>query len=251
MIKTGLVSVTFRELSVEEVVATAKKAGLEGIEWGGDVHVPAGDIAAAENARKLTEEAGLSVFAYGSYFRPGMCEDAAEEFKPVLASAVALGAPVIRVWAGAKWSWYADEAYSNKVIADTQIICDMAAEKNIKIAYEYHGWTLTDNPMSARDAKERVGRDNMRLYWQPNYCCSKEDNELALQILMPHMDYIHVFYWTPVGEKLAFEGALDIWKKYVEFIKADNKDHCLMMEFVKDGKVEQLFEDVKALKSII
>ena len=251
MIKTGLVSITFRDLSVAEVVNAAKEAGLEGIEWGGDVHVPAGDIAAAENARKLTEEAGLKSFAYGSYFRPGECKDAAEEFKPVLATAVALGAPVIRVWAGAKWSWQADETYWNKVIADTQIICDMAAEENINIAYEYHGWSLTDNPMSARDAKFNVNRDNMRLYWQPNYCCSKEDNELALQILMPFMDYVHVFYWAPAGERLPFEGALDIWKKYIELLKADNKDHCIMMEFVKDGKVEQLYEDVKALKSIL
>lgn len=251
MIKTGLVSVTFRQLSVEEVVKTAKEAGLEGIEWGADVHVPAGDIAAAEKARKITEDAGLSVFAYGSYFRPGECKDAAEEFKPVLDSAVALGAPLIRVWAGAKWSWYADEAYSNKVIDDTKIICDMAAEKNIKISYEYHGWSLTDNRFSAVDAWDRVKKDNMSLYWQPNFGLSTEENCLALKMIMPHMDYVHVFYWAPDGEKLPMADGLDVWKKFADILKSDGKDHCVMMEFVKDGAVEQLFDDVRALKTIL
>lgn len=251
MIKTGLVSVTFRQLSVEEVVETAKNAGLKGIEWGGDVHVPAGDIVNAEKVRKITEDAGLSVFAYGSYFRPGECQDVRAEFKPVLDTAAALGAPVIRVWAGAKWSWYADEAYSDKVISDTQIICDMAAEKNITIAYEYHGWSLTDNRYSARDAWDRVKRDNMRLYWQPDFCLSEDDNMIALKMLMPYVDYVHVFYWSPNGEKYAMSEGVGIWKKFVDLLKADDKDHCIMMEFVKDGTVEQLNEDVRALNTIL
>src|SRR5699024_11543257 len=39
-----LCSVTFRERSVEEVIDVAQKAGLQGIEWGADVHVPPGNL---------------------------------------------------------------------------------------------------------------------------------------------------------------------------------------------------------------
>ena len=39
MLNTGLVSVTFRDKTPEEIISTVKQCGLEGIEWGGDVHV--------------------------------------------------------------------------------------------------------------------------------------------------------------------------------------------------------------------
>ncbi|MFN2155934.1 MAG: sugar phosphate isomerase/epimerase, partial [Anaerolineae bacterium] len=97
MIRSGLVSITFRQLSPAEIVARAAQAGLEAIEWGGDVHVPHGDVDAARTVRRTTEEAGLQVAAYGAYYRVGHEEPC--PFADVLESAVALGAPLIRVWA--------------------------------------------------------------------------------------------------------------------------------------------------------
>jgi hypothetical protein len=44
MIQTGLVSITFRQLSPPAIIDLVRQAGLEGIEWGGDVHVPHGDL---------------------------------------------------------------------------------------------------------------------------------------------------------------------------------------------------------------
>src|SRR5262245_17804648 len=65
----GLCSVTLRACSIDEVVAVAVGAGLECIEWGGDVHVPPGDLEAARRARSATSAAGLRVASYGSYWR--------------------------------------------------------------------------------------------------------------------------------------------------------------------------------------
>ena len=42
MLKTGVCSVTFRNLNVERIIELVVEAGLDGIEWGGDVHVPTG-----------------------------------------------------------------------------------------------------------------------------------------------------------------------------------------------------------------
>ena len=53
-LKTGLVSITFREKSPEEIVGLVVEAGLDGIEWGGDVHVPHGDLAKAREVRANT-----------------------------------------------------------------------------------------------------------------------------------------------------------------------------------------------------
>src|SRR5256885_10789300 len=71
MLHPGLVSVTFRKLPPREVVSLAKQAGLYGIEWNGDVHLPPGDLGKARDLRELTLEAGLQVAAYGSYHRVG------------------------------------------------------------------------------------------------------------------------------------------------------------------------------------
>ena len=40
MYKFGLVSVSFRELGVDEIITAAKNAGLSCIEWCSDVHAP-------------------------------------------------------------------------------------------------------------------------------------------------------------------------------------------------------------------
>lgn len=45
MLYSGLVSITFRELSCGEIVALVTKSGLDWIGWVGGVHVPYGDVA--------------------------------------------------------------------------------------------------------------------------------------------------------------------------------------------------------------
>ena len=61
-----MTSVTFRKKSAEEVIKITTEAGLEGIEWGGDIHVPAGEFIKAKEIAKKTRDAGLKVLSYGS-----------------------------------------------------------------------------------------------------------------------------------------------------------------------------------------
>lgn len=249
MIETGLVSVTFRGLSVEEVISAAKQAGLTGIEWGGDIHVPPGNQAHAAHVRALTEAAGLKVFAYGSYYRPG--EDSAEAFHPVLETAIALGAPSIRVWAGGKWTHEADDAYIARVVQVTQEICDLAVAHGIQICYEYHGWTLTDGRENACAVYEKIQRPNMRLYWQPNFVLSQDENLLALQAVMPHLRDVHVFYWDPDQKRFPLQDGAAVWAEYLTLLQKDTKDHRLMLEFVNGDCVEQLCQDAAALHKLL
>ena len=99
MTKTGLVSVTFRTLAVERVIELVSQAGLNSIEWGGDIHVPPTNPSWAKEVGKMTRESGLEVSSYGSYYRAGSLSDG-QSFESILDAAVALGAPSIRVWAG-------------------------------------------------------------------------------------------------------------------------------------------------------
>src|SRR5689334_8415517 len=86
MMFPGLCSVSFRNLSAAEVVALAKQAHLRGIEWGGDVHVPHGEVETAKAVRDLTLAAGLGVPSYGSYYVVSESEKQGLHFQSVLES---------------------------------------------------------------------------------------------------------------------------------------------------------------------
>ena len=138
-IRTGLTSVTFRALSISKIVQLAAAAGLDGIEWGGDIHVPAGDIQSAVFALQETEKAGLEVLSYGSYYH-GLPE---EDFSPVLESAKALQAPMIRVWAGNRPFEDCPEEIFQQLVLAFRHAADLAKPFGIDISFEYHRGTLT------------------------------------------------------------------------------------------------------------
>jgi len=54
MIVPGWVSITFRSLTAERIIALVRQAGLSAIEWGGDIHVRHGDTGRAREVRRLT-----------------------------------------------------------------------------------------------------------------------------------------------------------------------------------------------------
>ena len=249
MLNTGLVSVTFRDKTPEEIISAVKQCGLEGIEWGGDVHVLPGDVSRAREIRHLTEQAGLAVWAYGSYFEAG--EQTPDLFPPVLESAKALGAPCIRVWAGTRCSAQADPEYVQRVISCTQAICDMASTAGIDICYEYHPNTLTDNCDSAVQTLRGVARDNLHLYWQPNSRLSQTENLHALRTVQPYLYHVHVFYLDSVYNRFPLVEGASIWQEYLDIIRQDGKTRSLMLEFVKDDSFEQMAQDAAALRALV
>ena len=70
MYKAGLVSVSFRTLSVEEIIAAAKITNLTHIEWGSDIHAPHFALERLQHISSLCQENGISC-SYGTYFRFG------------------------------------------------------------------------------------------------------------------------------------------------------------------------------------
>ena len=243
MYKIGLVSISFRKNTVDEIIEACLKSGISGVEWGSDVHVPQGNTENAKSVFKKTIGAGLSVFAYGSYYRAGENAD----FKPFLESAQALHAPVIRVWAGTKGNDEADEEYRKAVIADTQKICDMA--KPIKIVFEFHGNTLTDNYQSALELYNKINRENFGLYWQPDFKKSHQINLEAIKALLPYMSNIHSFFWKPdFNHRGKISEGEAIWK---DFIKETGKGHNFLLEFMPDDDISSLPFEAEALRKCL
>lgn len=247
--KTGLVSITFRQFSPAQIVDLVSRAGLDGIEWGGDVHVPHGDLESARKVFSLTQSAGLEVAAYGSYYRAG--DNDGLDWDKVLWTAVELGAPTIRVWAGKRGSTDADEAYRQRVTHDLKRICDAAAAQSTLVALEFHGGTLTDNGASARALLEAVDHPNLQSLWQPSNGQTTEIRLDELNTVLPWLSNIHVFQWleTPEGRRrLALEEGADEWSKYFDAIPQANERYALL-EFVRDDASEQFLRDAATLKS--
>jgi len=244
MITPGLVSVSFRKISPLEIIALVKQAGLAGIEWGGDVHVPHGDVVRAKEVRQQTLAAGLAVLAYGSYYRLD-----GQKFEAVLESAVALGAPVIRVWAGAVGSAKATAEQRAAVVADSQRIGDLAAKAGIKIAYEYHGGTLTDTDASARQLLHEVAHPNVYTLWQPHIEDTVDANLESLRGVLPRLVNLHVFHWTanPRERRPLAEGAQD-WGQYLSAVSGNR---AALLEFVQDDDPQNLLRDAATLLSVI
>ncbi len=246
MLHPGLVSVTFRKLSVPEIVELCIQTKLEGIEWGGDIHIPAGNVQRAKETRRLTLESGLKVAAYGSYYRLGT---QAAPFEPVLESAQALGAPTIRVWAGTMDSQDASEAYWKSVVHEGQQIADMAAAMGISISYEFHPQTLTNTAESTLRLLQMIQRENVFSYWQPAVGANQEANSWSLVKLLPQLGNIHVFHWFPEYERHPLSTGSDNWANYLSILRSSQIERFLMLEFVENDSIESFVQDAHTLQS--
>lgn len=248
MIYGGLVSVTFRALSPGEVVDLVAQAGLSAIEWGGDVHVPHGDVACAREVARRTVDAGLAVCAYGSYYRAGTGEPPA--FEAVIESALALGAPLVRVWAGRRGSADADAATWKAVVEDSQRILALAQQAGLGVAYEFHNHTLTDTNASALRLLGQVAPSGpasdpsggLSSYWQPLGGMDEPARLEGLRAVRPWLSHVHV----QQGRRPLSEGA-DVWLPRLEMVRGTGRDHGALIEFVQDDAPEAFLRDAETL----
>lgn len=246
---TGLTSITFRTLSCEKVIELTRQAGLDGIEWGSDIHVPEGDAALAEKIWAQTAKAGLRVISYGSYYRLGANENPRLEFTKYLNSAVALHAPIIRIWAGNAAAEDISEVEFLRLAAETRTICAMAEEKGITVAFEYHRGTMTETSSGALQLLQTANCANLRTYWQPNPDISFEENKRELEEIRPYLANVHVFHWIGANVRYPLEEGAEYWEEYISISRS--KQPSYLLEFVKDDSVENLMKDAAALRALV
>ncbi len=235
--KKGMCSISFRSLSVDEIIALAKKAGLDFIEWGGDIHAPAGDIKKAKEVALLTANAGLSIHSYGSYYH---CT-ANENFAPVAESAYALGAKVIRIWADDKDAEEFTEDEYKSLVRLVQNAADIAAKYNLVIAFEHHHHTYCNNAENALKLLNDVNRDNVKTYWQPAYWKADDSREIDASAIKQFGDRIvgvHVYKWVGTNRLTLKEGIED-WNSYIKMLG----ENYYYLEFAKDDSIQQFLED--------
>lgn len=244
----GLLSVTFRSRSPQEIVAWASQARLAAIEWGGDIHAPPGETARAREVRRLTEEAGLTVSALGSYYRAGPAANAGPPFAAVLETALELGAPCIRVWAGTAGSGETDARRRAEIAADLRAIAQQAAVAGVRVAMEWHAGTLTDTTASTLALLREVDHPNLGTFWQPRIGDSVEQGLADIRAIAPWLGAVHVFHWRTVQDRRPLAEGEAPWGAYLAEIRAQAPAvRFASLEFLPQETLEDLHRDAATL----
>ena len=251
MLYPGLVSITYRQCSPEQIIALCKNNSLTAIEWGGDVHVPHGDIETAVKVAEMTRAAALSMPSYGTYYKAGAYGDNYRaEFEKMLQTAIALGTPALRLWAGSKNSEDMTADERNALIRELRDCADMAAEQSKIITFERHNGTLTNRAASALAMIGEIGKDNVRTHWQPSQFLTHEENCEGLSLLLPYIDCVHVFAWEGANaRRFKLAEHRDRWADYLAILKDAKQDIYLLMEFTPNNDPAEFREEAQTLLS--
>ena len=240
----GLVSISFRKLSPAEILRLCEKSGLQCIEWGGDIHVPAGDVKRAKEVAAMTAACGMKTAAYGSYFRLGQPDD---DFRRNLDCACELQAPVLRIWAGLRGS---RECTAEERLAWTEQLgrlAQLGKTCGITVAPEYHINTLTDEPDSVRQLMKDL--PEQQFYWQPRWDRSEAERLNNLAQVADRLTHIHVFTWRIENGReirLPLSEGEHMWQ---QVIAEQPDDRCALMEFVQEDDPDNLIRDAAVFRS--
>lgn len=240
----GLVSISFRKHTPEEILSAVKAAGLSCIEWGSDVHAPCTDlekVAAVANAQKA---AGIECCSYGTYFKFGVNQP--EELLDYIKAAKILGTDILRLWCGAKSSREYTAEELEAVYEDCRTAAKIAETHGVTLCMECHNGTLTDWKEGALALMQAVDSPAFRMYWQPNQWRAEEENLAYIEHLKPYIRYVHAFNWAG-RERYPLAQGQKLWKKYLERLPQNT---ALLLEFMPDNRIESLNAEAEALRRI-
>ena len=245
MFYAGLVSVSFRKLSPEEIVRVAVAAGLNYIEWGSDVHAPYTEQERLEEIRQLQEAYGVSCCSYGTYFRLGVTP--IDELPGYIRAAKLLGTNILRLWAGNMSPCKYSEEEKQALIAQCRKAAILAENADVILCMECHRNTYTETKENALELMQAVNSPAFRMYWQPSARCSEEENLAYARSLKEYTYHIHAFQQKG-ADKYSLADGVDEWKTYLQEFCGD---HYILLEFMPDGLVETLPREADALRMII
>lgn len=249
MLTSGLTSVTFRKYEVEKVACLARQAGLKGMEWGGDIHVPPMNKAAIKRAVSATQKEGLKTFSYGSYYSPMKEQDYLGEAEKIFETCRLLECARVRVWAGDKWRNEATDREYGEFVARMRRVGELALRYGVTVCFEHHQNTFCDSGEHALSALRDIAKENVRTYWQPIQPAT-EENLACLALLKEYTDTVHVYHWTGWDRHLLSEGKAR-WQNYLRALHGEEREIPCLIEFTKDDAEENFFSDAECLLSLL
>ena len=243
MYKTGLCSISFRKHTAAEVAAAAFGAGLDVIEWGGDVHAKCDDADALREITALSEKYHIPCSSYGTYIWLGT--GMVDKLPAHIAAARILGTNVLRVWGGMKGSADLTPADRAALYAEAAEAVEIAKKSGVTLCLEAHINTVTDSIEEAEAILREV--PGLRMYWQPNHRRDDEFNLRYAEKIAPYVENVHVFNWRKVVKASLWDSRA-IW---VEYLRRLGPDKTLLLEFMPDDDIATLPAEADALRDII
>ncbi|WP_233160300.1 sugar phosphate isomerase/epimerase [Pseudonocardia sp. MH-G8] len=227
-----------------DVVGLAAGAGLEVLEWAGDVHVPADDLAAAADAQAATVDHGLRVGTYGTYYKAGV--DDPDAVPALVRTARELGAPRLRVWAGTVGSDDTPVLQRAAVVEALRECVDRAGEAGLGVVVEHHVSSLTDTLASALTLRSEV--PGLVAHWQPRELPDTGECLAEVHALVPAV--VHAFSWGADGftERLPLDARADLWRPVLAALAAQGGDAEVVLEFVPGDDVDAFERDAARLR---
>ena len=258
----GLVSISYRKASAEQIVRLCERHNLMEIEWGGDMHVPHGNIKEAGRIAKLCRDAGISIVSYGAYCDPATFHENGLDFSPLADTALALGAPILRCWCG-------EQASKRGIRITQQVYDDMVSnsvkmsrecqKKGIKISYEYVYDSVkalfnTQRHMAAQRFLEDAAHENTYSHWQQRGV--GEDNLEGLRYLIANnlLTIVHANFHeadaTTTPEQSIAKRKND-WPFYRKLLETYDRPYSILVETCTDDDPEHLTIYLEALKKYL
>ena len=243
MYNIGFTTVTFRKKSRREIYQIESENKIKYIEWGSDVHLPPNDINALSDVLSLQEEFGLTAVSYGTYYRLG--EENYSLWESITDTANAIGAKIIRIWQGTKASADVNESEFLSMVDETRVLADIASQKGLTVAFEFHNGTNNDNGKSSVEFLKAVNKQNVKTYWQP---FSTDDDINNLKAVIHYLACVHIFEWNENGKRYSLKHGSKKWQEIFKIIDESKTNPYLIMEFVKHDSKRQLTKDLKHLR---
>lgn len=243
--RLGLVSVSFRQNTPEEIVEAVKDSGLSFIEWGSDVHAPCQNPDRLREISGLQREYNIKCSSYGTYFRLGQTPiDCLEDH---IAAARVLGTDILRLWCGVKSGENYTEEEKNYLFEQCGIAEKMARDAGVTLCTECHAGTFTERLDDALLLMRKINSPHFRSYWQPFQTKTTDDNLIYAERIAPYAEHIHVFQWKG-SERFPLDSGIDEWRAYLA--KFDTT-RTLLLEFMPDDNISTLKREAEALKTIV
>ncbi len=243
--RLGLVSVSFRKHSPEEILKAVKGAGLTCIEWGSDVHAPCRDAERLGEIVDLQREYGIACSSYGTYFRLG--QTPMEELTDYIAAAKMLGTNILRLWCGTKSGDSMTQEERAHLFAQCRRAAEIAEQNRMILCMECHHGTFTQRPEDAVALMRAVHSPHFRMYWQPFQWLDSTGSLAVARAVAPYVEHVHVFNWRG-GERFSLGSGLEDWRSYLAVLPSPR---TLLLEFMPDDRMEALATEASFLRAII
>jgi len=244
--RLGLCSVTFRNKSVEEIIEIAKKAEIEYIEWGGDIHVKTLDD--AEKAKILCDYSGIKISSYGSYFN--CIEYDEENWIQICKITKEMNAPSVRVWLGKKNSEDTDKNEYSLLLENTKKMCEIAMSYGIIVCPECHDNTFNNTTDAILRFAKDLEKDNFKTYFQSRYFRMEYDLD-RIERTFDIIENVHVSYRDLKKEQLCRKKDKLYIDKLLEKFKEKLFNGIIMVEFVDSDSENAFYKDILMLKRML